>query len=153
MEIERKFLVRSDAWRSQSASQRKLLQFYLSKGDRSSVRVRIDSRNRAYLTVKSAEAGMTRSEFEYEIPPEDARAMQALAEGSVIEKTRHDVRHGSLHWEIDEFAGENAGLVIAEVELGSEDQELDIPEWVGKEVTNERKYYNASLASKPYTAW
>lgn len=153
LEIERKFLVRSDDWRAARQSERYLKQFYLTMDGRCSVRVRIAPGKQAWLTVKSAVSGMTRSEFEYSIPIDDAEEMAALADGSVIEKTRHQLDHGGLEWVVDEFAGENQGLIVAEVELTSEDQCLDLPGWVGEEVTHDQRYFNASLARKPFKRW
>lgn len=153
VEIERKFLVVTDAWKAQVVSSRGLRQFYLSRGGRSSVRVRIEGDKGAWLTVKAAAKGRSRAEFEYVLPIDDAREMLPLAEGAVIEKVRHIVPHGGVDWEVDVFAGENEGLVIAEAELKRADQPLDLPPWVGPEVTDDRRYYNASLAQRPLKSW
>ena len=145
-EIERKFLVTGDGWRQAVVAKRHLRQFYLATGDRASIRVRIADRTHAWLTVKSADAGVRRSEFEYEIPVTDADAMQALAVGRVIAKVRYIVPTGDLRWEIDVFEGDNAGLVIAEIELRTMDQTFERPDWLGAVVTDDRRYYNAALA-------
>jgi adenylate cyclase len=116
------------------------------------VRVRLLG-ERAFLTVKGPTAGASRAEFEYAIPPDDARAMLDLCEKPLIEKTRYVVPHGGLVWEIDEFHGANAGLVVAECELASEDQPLDKPDWVGEEVTGDARYYNSSLVARPFSTW
>ncbi|MDX2156129.1 MAG: CYTH domain-containing protein [Hyphomicrobiaceae bacterium] len=152
-EIERKFLVTSDSWRHAATSSRRLQQYYLTRDRRSSVRVRIDGETRAWLTIKSAESGLARDEFEYAIPVDDARAMVPLAEGAVIDKVRHIVPHAGYAWEIDVFAGDNAGLIIAEVELPAAGASPELPAWVGQEITADRRYYNASLAQQPYNTW
>lgn len=153
IEIERKFLVRTEDWRTLVNARREFKQFYLASHDRSSMRIRIENGIGAWLTVKSAQSGTTRSEFEYPIPIEDAEQMAEMAIGAVIAKVRHIVPFAGLKWEIDEFAGDNEGLVIAEVELASEDQSLELPHWVGEEVTDDKRYYNASLAETPFKNW
>ena len=152
-EIERKFLVTSDAWRTDVIIRKHLCQFYLSVSGPSSVRVRISDNANARLTIKSVEAGMRRSEFEYAIPLDDAESMRSLAVGSIIEKTRHIVPAGDLHWEIDEFEGPNHGLVIAEIELPSVGHSIEHPNWLGEEITDNRRYYNAALALRPFKTW
>jgi len=151
-EIERKFLLESDAWRSQARESRPMSQGYLASSARSSVRVRVAGLH-AWLNIKSGGLVASRQEFEYSIPLDDARELLALAEGPLIEKTRHFVEHGGMTWEIDEFHGDNAGLVVAELELDSEDQPFQLPEWVGVEVTHLRRYYNVCLVQHPYRAW
>jgi adenylate cyclase len=153
LEIERKFLVVGEAWRSATVRTRPMRQFYLSRLGRASVRVRMEGDALAWLTIKTAASGTTRSEFEYAVPVADARTMEAFAEGSVIDKVRHVVPFAGLDWEIDVFAGDNAGLVIAEVELQSESHPLAMPPWAGEEVTHERRYYNASLVLAPFRTW
>ncbi len=153
IEIERKFLVQTEDWRTAANARRKFKQFYLAIDQRSNVRIRIEDGVGAWLTVKSAQSGATRSEFEYPIPIEDAEQMTAMAVGAVIAKVRHIVPFAGLDWEVDEFAGDNEGLVIAEVELASQDQSLELPRWVGQEVTNDKRYYNASLAETPFKKW
>mgnify|MGYP000482799138 CR=1 FL=1 len=153
IEIERKFLVVADAWRSQVTSSRAMIQFYLSRGGRASVRVRTEDGQRACLTIKAATQGRKRIELEYPLSVDDARQMMELAEGHIIEKVRHIVPHQGQLWEVDVFAGANGGLVVAEAELDCETQSLVLPTWVGREVTDERRYYNASLAERPFKSW
>jgi adenylate cyclase len=152
LEIERKFLLAGEGWRTQIESSERLAQGYLG-GTRASVRVRIGGRC-AWLNIKSRELGHSRQEYEYEIPLADAEAMLAsLADGPVIEKTRHLVRQGAHLWEIDEFAGDNQGLVVAEIELGHPDEAFERPDWLGAEVTDDARYYNVNLVAHPYTRW
>ena len=151
-EIERKLLVKDDSWR-EPGSGTLYRQGYLSTVPERSVRVRL-IRDRGYLTVKGASSGAARAEYEYEIPGEEAREMlDNLCERPLIEKTRYRVEYQGLTWEIDEFQGSNAGLVIAEVELEEADQAVSLPDWVDKEVTGDRRYYNASLIAEPYSVW
>jgi len=159
LEIERKFLVTSDAWRAAAHAVILMAQGYVndtaaieSGAQKASVRVRIQG-DTAFLNLKSREIGHTRQEFDYPIPVEDARALLALCVGGLIDKRRHLVRHGGLLWEVDEFLGDNAGLVVAEVELEHADQPVDLPEWAGDEVTDDVRYYNLALAAHPYTTW
>jgi len=159
VEIERKFLVVSDAWRAAAHAVIPMAQGYIndtasidSGAQKASVRVRIQG-GEAFLNMKSREIGHTRQEFDYPIPVEDARALLQLCVGGLVDKRRHLVDHGGLLWEVDEFLGDNAGLVVAEVELDSADQAIDLPEWVGEEVTDDVRYYNLALASHPYTRW
>lgn len=150
-EIERKFLVTSDAWKDEGKAV-PYRQGYLNINPRSVVRVRTMG-ERAALTVKGAVIGTTRPEFEYEIPLEDAVQLLELCESPLIEKTRTKIEYEGLMWEVDEFHGANAGLVVAECELESEDQEICKPDWVGDEVTDEIRYYNASLVRRPFNTW
>ncbi|OZB36767.1 MAG: adenylate cyclase [Halothiobacillus sp. 14-56-357] len=156
LEIERKFLLKDDSWRAAVSSSLRLSQGYLTSltdGAKASVRVRIGG-NLAYLNIKSMRLGMSRDEFEYPIPIEDAGHMLTnLCSGAVIEKIRHHVHFAGLLWEIDEFLGANQGLLMAEVELNSEDQTFQKPDWVGDEVTEDPRYYNVSLVRHPYTQW
>lgn len=150
-EIERKFLVTGDAWRRGEGI--RVRQGYISRGEGHTVRVRSTSVG-AYLTVKGARQGVTRSEFEYEIPLDDAEELlDSVCVKPLIEKTRYVIPFRGLTWEVDEFFGENQGLVIAEVELEREDQEFDKPDWVGDEVTGDPRYYNANLVANPYSKW
>jgi CYTH domain-containing protein len=153
VEIERKFLLRSDAWKSTVTASRHLCQFYLSREKRASIRVRIRDDKAASLTIKSTEPGLRRDEFEYAIPLEDAKSLMALKDGTIIEKTRYIVPAESLCWEIDAFSGANEGLIVAEVELATEDQIAALPDWVGDEVTDDPRYQNANLALKPFSEW
>lgn len=152
IEIERKFLVTGDAWKRAAAG---ILyrQGYLSTDKARTVRVRIAGA-RAFMTVKGLAAGIVRPEFEYEIPLADAAAMlDALCLKPLIEKRRYTLECKGLCWEVDEFLGENQGLVVAEVELDSADQAIDLPEWVGKEVTDDARYFNSSLIAHPFCQW
>lgn len=150
-EIERKFLVKGSGWRRAGAV--RLRQGYLSSARGRTVRVRTVGDHHAYLTIKGIAVGATRPEFEYEIPFEDARELLTLCETPLIEKDRYRVEEGGVVWEIDEFLGENTGLIIAEVELESEDQPFPRPDWVGGEVTGDPRYFNSNLIKKPYTKW
>ncbi len=151
-EIERKFLVTGDAWRARGSAER-FRQGYLATAGPATVRVRVAGR-RGWLTVKGPTSGATRSEFEYEIPLADAEALlETLCERPQIEKLRGRVPAGRHTWEVDEFLGENAGLVVAEIELGAEDEPFERPEWLGEEVTADPRYRNSSLARRPFRSW
>jgi len=159
IEIERKFLVTGDGWRDAAHAVIPMAQGYindmgaLDRGtQQASVRVRIEGQGAA-LNLKSRTLGRSRQEFEYPIPVEDARALLALCVGGLIDKRRHLVQHEGLLWEVDEFLGDNAGLVVAEVELEHPDQVVSLPSWVGEEVTDDARYYNVALASTPYSQW
>lgn len=152
LEIERKFLLRGEGWRALGAGV-PYRQGYLSTEPGRSVRVRL-VRDRGYLTIKGITVGAVRAEYEYEIPAADASEMlDKLCERPLIEKTRYRVEHQGFVWEVDEFDGDNAGLIIAEVELDEEDQAIVLPDWIGIEVTGDPRYYNASLITNPYTSW
>ena len=152
IEIERKYLVVGRGWRTAARSVQ-CRQGYLTPGPPCAVRVRIID-GRAYITIKSATRGIKREEFEYPIPVEDAEAMlERLCVGHAIEKRRHYVEHRGATWEIDEFEGVNAGLVVAEIELEHEDQPVELPDWVGEEVSDDPRYLNANLSREPYTEW
>lgn len=150
IEIERKFLVVGDDWRA--APGVAYAQGYLNRDKARTVRVRI-VQDAAWLTVKGASVGATRAEFEYPIPLDDARQLLALCDGPLVRKTRRVVEHAGARWEIDEFEGDNAGLVVAEIELASEDTPFDPPPWLGAEVTHDPRYFNSSLAAAPYATW
>lgn len=152
-EIERKFLVVDDRWRALARDSRRIRQGYLGDTANATVRIRADGDDRATLTIKSARSGAVRGEWEYDVPLADASALLALVIGDAVEKTRHTVPIGDLVWEIDEFTGENEGLVLAEVELSSAEQDVPLPSWVGQEVTDDDRYYNSSLALKPFRHW
>jgi len=154
MEIERKYLLKGDGWRTALTGPGVLIrQGYLASGAGCTVRVRVRGEN-AYLAVKGPTVGACRAEYEYPIPLDDARAiLDSLCATPLIEKTRHVVRHAGLDFEIDEFHGENAGLILVEVELETEDQKIDLPEWAGEEVTGDARYYNSNLARNPFSAW
>lgn len=132
---------------------RHLRQAYLTRNERLSMRVRIDDDEAATLTIKTTRSGMERYEYEYAIPLADARQLMEQREGAIISKVRHIVRNGGLNWEIDVFDGENSGLVIAEIELDRADRVIELPTWIGDEVTDDRRYYNADLAKHPYSRW
>ena len=151
-EIERKFLLKSDAWRSHVRQSRQMSQGYLASGGNVSVRVRVAS-DEAWLNIKAGGFVASRQEYEYPLPLDEARELLALAEGPLVEKTRHYVEQGALTWEIDEFHGDNLGLVVAELELDSEDADFARPPWLGVEVTELRRYYNVCLVKHPYRAW
>ena len=146
IEIERKFLVTGEGWRRLATKSTQIRQGYLSSNAKATVRVRSKDDREALITLKGAVRGMTRAEYEYDIPISDARELLVMAEPHVIEKVRHLVPFGGLVWEVDEFAGRHEGLVIAEVELESEGQTVELPEWIGREVTEDDRYYNASLS-------
>jgi len=150
LEIERKFLVRGDAWRQLVPTY--LCQGYLNRDKARTVRVRIAAES-AWLTVKGASQGAVRSEFEYAIPLADARQLLALCDGPLIEKQRHLVAHAGHTWEVDEFLGANAGLVVAEIELSDEGEAFEVPEWAGAEVTDDARYFNSNLAAHPFRQW
>lgn len=152
-EIERKYLVRSDAWRGQSQSKATIQQGYLSTDEARNVRIRIEE-DQAFLTIKGKLKGHTRAEYEYPIPIHDAtQIMENLCLNPLISKTRHKIPVGRLTWEIDEFAGENSPLVLAEVETRSRQAPSTIPEWVGDEVSDDPRYLNINLGDHPFGEW
>ena len=151
VEIERKFLVVGEGWREAGPSVA-MRQGYLGGGDEATVRVRVAG-DEAFLTVKGRARGMTRAEFEYPIPVADAEELLALCGGVIVEKVRTRVPAPDVTWEVDEFSGDNAGLVTAECELTSEDQEFVRPDWLGDEVTGDHRYANSSLARHPFRDW
>jgi adenylate cyclase len=159
IEIERKFLVASEAWRMQVTRSQRMAQGYLNDPgalregrEQASMRIRVAGGD-AWLNLKSRVIGPARQEYEYIIPLTDAQALLALCVGGRIEKTRHYIPHASLTFEVDEFEGDNAGLILAEVELPSEDFAFARPDWLGAEVTHEPRYYNSSLAERPFAQW
>jgi CYTH domain-containing protein len=145
-EIERKFLVRDRSWRALVEASIRIRQFYLAANDARTVRIRIGDDEAASLTLKFSGPGRGRDEFEYPVPLAEAKEMEAFALGRVIEKTRFHVRHGGYLYEVDEFGGGLAGLVIAELETADIVPADRLPPWLGREVTREGQYYNASLA-------
>lgn len=156
-EIERKFLVKNNEWKALAFKQTHFAQGYLNDiseaSAKSSVRVRIEG-EKANMNIKSLEIGLSRDEYEYEIPLEEGKQiLQTLAVGPVIEKVRYLVKVGQHIWEIDEFLGANQGLVVAEVEMASEDEQIEIPSWSAQEVTNISRYYNVSLSKVPFSLW
>ena len=151
-EIERKFLLSSGEWRA-NARGFFCRQGYLAINERCTARVRVVG-DQAFVTIKGKRSGISRDEYEYPVPVAHANEMLArLCEQPIIEKTRHLVQAGDLLWEIDEFSGENQGLIVAEVELKDEAQSVPLPPWIGREVTSDRKYLNASLVRHPYCRW
>ena len=152
VEIERKFLPRGDGWRELSKGT-PYRQGYLCTGSGLTVRVRIAG-EKGFLTIKGPGSGTTRAEFEYQIPTEDAAEMlDGLCEKPLIEKNRYTIGYQGFVWEVDEFFGDNEGLVVAEIELEFEEQQFELPEWIGEEVTGDPRYFNTSLVKKPYSTW
>ena len=153
-EIERKFLVTSDAYKKESVKRTRITQGYLSSVPERTVRVRIKG-DKGYITIKGEcnESGTSRYEWEKEIPVVEAEELLQICEPGVIHKTRYEVNVGRFTFEVDEFYGENQGLVVAEVELLNENDHFDKPEWIGAEVTGDVRYYNSMLKKKPYTTW
>jgi len=152
-EIERKFLVRGDDWRRLVTSQRTVRQAYLGTNGKASIRVRIVDNGSATLTIKSRPTDLRRLELEYPIPVLEAEALMQLRDGCIIEKTRHVVPHGDLAWEIDIFARENAELIVAELELREVNQQIELPSWIGQEITGQPQYYNSFLVHRPFCSW
>jgi len=159
IEIERKFRVLDDSWRASVVKSVRIAQGYINDMDalragrqNASVRVRIAG-DQAFLNLKSRELGRSRQEFDYAIPVADAQALLALCVGGLIDKVRHYIPQDGLTWEVDEFAGENAGLVVAELELPAVDTVFARPAWLGPEVTEEQRFYNLALAERPYSRW
>jgi adenylate cyclase len=152
IEIERKFLPGHDGWRG-LGTPTLMRQGYLCADPVRTVRVRIEG-ERAVITIKSKNVGASRGEWEYEIPvPDAAELLERLCEQPLVEKIRHRIPYAGHVWEVDEFLGENAGLVVAEIELSSEDEAFEKPAWIGQEVTGEKRYYNSSLIRLPYAKW
>ena len=149
-EIERKFLVQGTQWRQGGGV--RISQGYLNRDKERTVRVRIKG-DASFITIKGVSRGASRLEFEYGIPIADAEQLLKLCDGPIVEKNRYVVRHDGCTWEVDEFLGDNSGLVVAEIELNSQDQAFSRPPWVGAEVTGDSRYYNSSLASCPYVKW
>jgi adenylate cyclase len=154
IEIERKFLVKSEEFKTISFSKNEIAQGYLNSNPERTVRVRIKG-NQGYLTIKGKgnETGMSRLEWEKEIPIDEAKMLLNLCESGVISKMRYEVKFGNHVYEVDVFFGENEGLIIAEIELESEDEAFEKPNWLGDEVTNNEKYYNSYLSKNPYKNW
>jgi adenylate cyclase len=159
IEIERKFLLAGDGWRAAAHKVVPMAQGYLNEfcmvdsgAMQASVRVRIEG-EQARLNIKSREAGPSRQEFDYLIPLADGRALLALCVGGLIDKRRHYVEYAGHLWEIDEFLGDNAGLLVAEIELDHVDEVFARPAWLGAEATHAQRYYNLALAARPYSQW
>jgi adenylate cyclase len=146
-------LVANDGWRGKADTGHRLRQAYLAETDRAAIRVRIVDDASATITIKSANPGLSRQEFEYPLPLADAEALTGLRQGAVLEKTRYHAPHAGHDWEVDVYSGENAGLVVAEIELNDEAEVLDPPPWLGREVTGDARYYAARLAARPFLSW
>ncbi len=152
IEIERKFLVRNSKWKSLARGTFYRQGYVCNRPDRT-VRIRTDGK-KGILTIKGESSGITRPEFEFSIPVDDAMAiLEMLCDGRIIEKTRYCIDYAGFVWEIDEFHGANSGLVLAEIELQEVHQPFELPAWIGDEVTGDPRYYNAYLARHPYTTW
>lgn len=153
IEIERKFLLKTDDWRKYAGQPVLYRQGYLVGSELSSVRIRIEG-DKAFINIKSATLGIRRQEYQYPIPVEDAeKILDDLCEKPLIEKHRYFIKQKQHTWEIDEYFGDNAGLMVAEIELGSEDEVFDKPGWLGKEVSSDTRYYNVCLVKHPYKDW
>jgi CYTH domain-containing protein len=154
IEIERKFLVLSEGFISAAFSKKRIVQGYLNSNPERTVRVRIKT-DKAYLTIKGKgnETGTTRLEWEREIAVSDAEKLLTICESGIIDKIRHEVKVGNHIFEVDVFSGDNEGLIIAEIELQSEDEVFEKPHWLGKEVTNDQRFYNAFLSNFPFKDW
>jgi adenylate cyclase len=154
IEIERKFLTTSDAFKKEAFAKNRITQGYLNSIPERTVRVRIKG-DKGFLTIKGAsnESGISRFEWEKEIPVDEAQKLLLLCEKGVIDKTRFEVKIGKHIFEVDEFYGENEGLIISEIELQSETETFEKPNWLGKEVTNDKRYYNSYLSKNPFSNW
>jgi len=154
IEIERKFLVEGDAFKAEAFSSKRIMQGYLNSDPERTVRIRVKG-DKGYLTIKGKgnASGTTRLEWETEVPLPEAERLLTLAEKGAIDKTRYEIKAGSHIIEVDEFHGENEGLVMAEIELQDENEAFDKPEWLGKEVTGDKRYYNSYLSNSPYKTW
>lgn len=154
IEIERKFLVLSDAFINEAFAKKRIVQAYLNSNPERTVRIRIKE-DKGFLTIKGKgnETGTTRLEWETEIPIQDAEKLLTICESGTIDKIRHEVKVGNHLYEVDVFAGENEGLIVAEIELQSENEAFEKPSWLGKEVTNDERFYNAFLSIKPFKSW
>lgn len=151
IEIERKFLLKNDNWREGAVGVHYKQAYLNEKGD-NTVRVRIEG-EKAKLTIKGKSSNISRLEFEYDIPMADAEALFTLAKTPIVEKYRYKIMYAGNCWEVDEFLGMNRGLVVAEIELESETQSFEKPDWIGMEVSGDKRYTNANLARKPYCEW
>ena len=153
IEIERKYLIDLAKWQQVSKPKgQHYRQGYLLTDPDKTIRVRLTD-TAAYLTIKGATVNATRSEYEYEIPPGEAKELLDSFSVSELSKTRYTIDHHGKIWEVDEFFGDNEGLIVAEIELTNEDEKFDIPGWIGEEVTGDERYYNSSLTINPYKNW
>ncbi|MDF2188932.1 CYTH domain-containing protein [Paraflavitalea sp. CAU 1676] len=152
-EIERKFLVKPELWLTvNKGTGKQYVQGYLLTEPGKTIRVRIGG-DQGFLTIKGATKGISRSEFEYEIPVADAEQLLKQFCAALVAKTRYEIEHKGKHWEVDVFAGDNEGLVVAEIELAAEDEAFELPDWVDQEVSDDERYYNAYLSARPYKTW
>ena len=151
-EIERKYLLKNNSWKSEISSKNKIMQGYLNSNPERTVRIRITN-NVGFLTIKSKNKGSSRKEFEYKIPLKEAEELILLCEQPIIKKMRHLVVKENHTWEIDVFEGENKGLIVAEIELSEVNEKFEIPVWIGKEVTEDTRYYNSQLIENPFFNW
>ena len=152
-EIERKYLVTGDSWRQDAGAGVAIVQGYLGSNEKSSIRIRIDGES-AHLNIKSRTIGIRRSEFDYPIPVDEAtELLQTLCDQPLIKKNRYPVQYQGHLWEVDVFAGDNAGLIVAEIELSAPEQSFRLPAWAGREVSDDPRYYNTCLVSHPYKDW
>lgn len=153
IEIERKFLVKPELWLTvNKGTGQQYVQGYLLTEPGKTIRVRIGG-DQGFLTIKGATKGISRSEFEYEIPVAEAEQLLKQFCAALVAKTRYLIEHKGKHWEVDVFAGDNEGLVVAEIELAAEDEAFELPDWVDQEVSDDERYYNAYLSAKPYKTW
>ncbi len=152
LEIERKFLVKNDRWKAHVQRTFSLKQGYLSDAAGATVRFRTKDQQ-GFLTIKGKTSGLTRTEFEYAIPYDDALAMLELCGSHPVEKQRHEVVFEGMLWEVDVFSAANDGLILAEIELLSEEQLFAVPEWLGEEVSHDARYFNSQLSKQPYSTW
>lgn len=152
VEIERKFLVNSEQWKNGVERSVEIKQGYLSTAPERTVRVRTKG-EKGFLTIKGKTQNLSRAEFEYEVPLEEALGLLKLCEGHPIVKVRHEVRVGGKLWEVDVFEGENAGLVLAEIELEAEEEAFEMPAWAGEEVSADLRYFNSYLSQHPFKGW
>ena len=153
LEIERKYLLRNNDWQLNADAGTDYVQGYIVGSNKASVRVRIEG-DKAFLNIKGATLSVTRKEYEYEIPLDEAQEMlNGLCDTPFIEKTRYIVHENDLEWEVDVFKGDNKGLIVAEIELTSEDQQIELPGWCGQEVSSDTRYYNVCLVKHPFNQW
>jgi len=153
IEIERKYLLRNDDWRLNANQGAQYKQGYITGSELASVRIRTEGEH-AFINIKSATLGVTRQEYEYPVPWGEAlEILSSLCAKPLIKKTRYIVRDNGNEWEVDVFGGENEGLIVAEIELQSEEQSFELPGWCGREVSDDPRYYNVNLAKHPYSKW
>jgi CYTH domain-containing protein len=153
LEIEKKYLIKKELWKNEKPFKSILIrQAYLLTDPQKTIRVRVTD-TEGFLTIKGATAGISRQEYEYEIPVTDAQKLIDNFTTSLVEKIRHYINYDNKLWEVDEFKGDNEGLFVAEIELNSEDEKYELPSWIGEEVTSDRRYSNSNLIMSPYKSW